>query len=152
MGRGLAARPADGALQAVGQLLVAVGAVGADGPVGVTVLGDGQSDRHVAAGVRADGDLPADVGGVAVPVQPPGPGHLAARHRERVVPQRLVAEAFLGLLAEPQLEGIARSDRGVSTYDRALLHATTRIAATICFQLSRTGPYDPFAATTFKSS
>ena len=42
---------------------------------------------------------------VAVPVQPPGPDHRASRHRERVVPQRLVAEVFLGVLAEAQLEG-----------------------------------------------
>ena len=43
-GLGLSARPADGELQAVGQLPIAVGA---DGPLRVAVRGGGQSDRHV---------------------------------------------------------------------------------------------------------
>ena len=68
-------------------------------------VGDGQLDGDVRVGVRADADLPPGVGGGAVAVQPPGPNHRAARHRECVVAQRGVAEAFLGLLAEAQLEG-----------------------------------------------
>ena len=54
----LLARPADGALQAVGQLPIAAGA---DGPLRVAVRGGGQSDRHVPVGVRADDDLPSEV-------------------------------------------------------------------------------------------
>ena len=65
-------------------------------------------------GVRFDGDLPPEV---AAADQPPCPGHPAALHRERMVPQRLVAEVCLELLAEgdPEFEVVAA---GVGTPGR----------------------------------
>ena len=53
-------------------------------------------------GGRLDGYLPSDV--LAL-LQPPCLHHLAARHREGVVPQGLEAKTLLELLAESQLEG-----------------------------------------------
>ena len=74
----------------------------ADGVVGCTVLGDGQHDGDRPVAIRPDGDLPPDV---LAPLQPPRLDHLAPRHRERVVPQGLVAEPVRGRFAEMKLEG-----------------------------------------------
>ena len=63
----LLAGPADDELQRAGQHPLVLGA---DGPLRVAVLGDGQLDGDVAVGVRFDDDLPPDVAGR---VQPPGP-------------------------------------------------------------------------------
>ena len=58
-------RPADGKLQPVGQHPAVPGA---DGPVGITVGGDGQDHAHAGVPVRFNRDLPVDVAGF---IQPP---------------------------------------------------------------------------------
>ena len=90
-------RPADGEHQTVGQHPAVFRA---DCAVTGAVRGGGQHDGHRPVAVRLDGYLPTDI--LAL-LQPPCLHHLATRHRERVVPQGLVAEAEF--LAESELEG-----------------------------------------------
>ena len=95
----LLTRPLDGELQRAGQHPPVIGA---DDPLRIAVCGGGQSDRHVAVGVRFDDDLPADVAALD---QPPRAGYLASLHREHmVVPQRLVAERKLLAEGDPESE------------------------------------------------
>ena len=62
--------------------------LGTDGPLGLAVRGRGQHYGHVAVAVRCHYDPPPDVAGL---FQSARPGHLTTRHREGMVPQRLVA-------------------------------------------------------------
>ena len=83
--------------------------VGADGAVGLAVRGGGQPDGHVA---RWSPVLTVICHRMFLPFSSRrSPVHLTARHREGVVLQRLVAEVFLGVLAEAQLEGEIRPVR-----------------------------------------
>ena len=94
---GLLARTANGKLQPVGQRPPAVSR--ADGPLVVAVLGGGQDEDYVSIGVRHDGDTPVHVAALLHPLRV---CHRAPGHRERMVPERLVAQ--LDILTEPQLE------------------------------------------------
>ena len=75
----------------------------ADGPRIAAVRGDREHDSHVSAGVRSDGDSPADIAGL---LEPLGLGDRAAGDLESVVAE--VAEAQLHLMTEPDFEGERR--------------------------------------------
>ena len=88
-----------GQLQPVGQRTAVPGA---DGPLCVAVVRDGQDDCYAAVPVRRNGDLPQ----VAASVHPLGLPHPAARHLQGVVTQGPVAHRHRLAEGDAQGEGV----------------------------------------------